>query len=344
MVFLGPYVSALEHHIQSYLPPTGHYLVKGLNISQRDQRMNNLMDYDCFIETDYARFDRRVSKQILQLVEFVCLTHNFNNSDYFNVLSIAWKTFGLSALGTTYTVEGTRCSGDAWTSIGNGLINKFLTWICLRDIPHVSYHEGDDGVIGIHRRNLDVALERLRFLDVLGFKAKIDVHHTLNTVSFCGRKLYSDGCDVRSYCDLQRSLAKFNTTVSEGDPEALLLAKAMSYNSTDKHTPIIGELTWSIISILKPSVSKRRLKRAQAHISTERYNASFENIGPPDVPHAARASACLTAGLSPSVQYAFESYYRSWTNIGFIPAVVDKLPADWDISGDTHVCLNDAVV
>lgn len=343
MSFLGPYIAALEHHIADHPPESGHFLVKGLSAAKRDKRMTDLLDFDTFIESDYSRFDRRVSIQILQLVEFVCLTFLYDDTEFARVLSLSWKTFGLSSLGTKYHVDGTRCSGDAWTSIGNGLINRFLTWVCLRDMKYKSYHEGDDGVIGIHRRDVSQVMERLQFLDILGFKAKIAVHNTIDTVSFCGRKLYQDASMVRSYCDLERSLAKINTTVSEGDPQALLLAKMMSYNATDRHTPIVGALTWSIICILSPQVNARRLKRAKAHIRSERYEANFEGIGPPNVPNASRASAYMTSGYSPAQQLAFEAYYASWVSLGFIPSVVDKLPGDWQIDDDSYVVLNDHV-
>ena len=175
----------------------------------------------------------------------------------------------------------------------------------------------------------------LKFLEYLGFTAKIIVRTDLNELGFCGRKYFVDGCNVSSMCDLNRSLAKMHTTCSNGDLQALALAKAMSYHHTDKHTPIIGTITHVIIKHLRPVVSARRLKRAINHYQRERpisfgWNNKWdlEPVSP-----AARAAAAITSDISPTTQIAFEKYYLS---LPFIPDRFVQLPVQWDFSNQSH--------
>lgn len=336
--FVGPFISALEHSYQDL-----DFLVKGLTTEQRNTKLDSLLDYDMYIETDYSRFDRHISLPILMLFEFVALTYRFDDPELNAAISYSWKTFGFSEYGTMYDVTGTRCSGDAWTSIGNGLLNKFLTWICMRDIKHHSIHEGDDGIIAIHNKDLGKTLTNLKFLTQLGFTAKIEVRKHINYIGFCGRKYYVDGCNVKSYCDLNRSLAKFHTTCSAGDPKALACAKAMSYHYTDHATPLIGTITHVIIKHLLPTISARRLKRAIKHITRERPNVRFSSnnkwqLSP--VSPAARAAASLTSNISPTAQLAFENYYLS---LPYVPDKFDKLPIAWEFSDRSHVHLFDCL-
>lgn len=306
--------------------------------------METLLAYSYFIEIDFNRFDRRVSLEILQQVEFIFLTHPFPDADDLHrALSMSWETIGISEFGTRYKTRGTRCSGDAWTSIGNGLLNRFMTWLCLRDIRHSSYHEGDDIILGIHKCDLALVQHRLEFLGVLGFSAKIIERPELSTAIFCGRQFGHSASGLSSYCDLRRTMLKFSTTVSNGAEMPLLLAKARSYYSTDRDTPIIGPLCWAIIQVLQPKVTKRQLKRAAAHFSSERYQPIKQGLDltPPRIEPHSRAAIELHNDINISMQEAFEAYYLSWIDLGFIPSSIDPIPGTWDVSGNTTIFFHD---
>lgn len=306
--------------------------------------METLLSFDFFIEIDFNRFDRRVSVEILQQVEFLFLTSPFPDAyDLHRAISLSWETVGISEFGTRYKVRGTRCSGDAWTSIGNGLLNKFMTWLCLRDIKHSSYHEGDDIILGIHSTDKDLVLHRLEFLSVLGFSAKIILRPELSQAVFCGRQLGRSIDTIISHCDLTRTLLKFNTTVSNGAEAPLLLAKARSYYSTDRDTPIIGQLCWSIITILGPVITKRQLKRAVAHFSTERYLPVHHGLDltPPRVLPESRSAVELHTGINIATQEAYEFYYESWIAHNHIPSDVVRLPGEWDLTGNATIFFHD---
>lgn len=312
-----------------------------------------------FVEIDFARFDMSISYEIMLQFELFVLSSFFElDKDLIELLTCltgALLTKGVSEIGLFYMMMGGRCSGDAHTSIGNGLLNHFLTVTLLSGLPTdawVSFHEGDDGLIGIKEGYEDTVMHMLSFFPCFGFQVKVDKYNSLEETSFCGRYIFSDRDKADSYADPMRTLAKFHTSCSDGDPQSLMLAKAISYYMTDAGTPILGALTASIIRILLPIVSESRLRRGLQHIAKERYlltvtdselnkltKALLQRIRNDKYPvvepsAAARAAFALRTAITPGAQVRYEEYYKSWT---YIPATVDKIPVDWTISEDAHV-------
>lgn len=329
--------------------------MKGLNLKQREEKLSghnktaqSLADYDCFLETDYSRFDLCISAAYLASVERIFLTYAFQGDPILlDLVACLGTTRGLNELGLSYNVLGTRCSGDAHTSIANGLINHFNTWLAFSELPRsswVSFHEGDDGIIGMSSQYRDQAIHNLHLLPVLGFQLKLIVHKNLDDATFCGRFLVSKLRGVESYCDLRRSLAKIHTIGSDGDPEALLLAKMISYYHTDSTTPVIGTLCTVIIKLLLPRVTTRRLMRAMNHLKRDWWFAHkhkdlvLRESYPLNIPDPfVRALVADRSDIDIGLQYAFEAYYISWLKLGHIPSIVDKLPGDWTTKVDMHV-------
>lgn len=313
--------------------------------------MKKLLNYSCFIETDYERFDASISLEYLKNVEFLFLTMMFPYDEYpdYNIAMLrAQKTFGLNEIGLSYSISGTRCSGDAHTSIGNGLINHFNTWLCLSTLPKkswVSYHEGDDGVIAVDLPYIDQAAYNLHLMPCLGFKLKMNKFNDVNAVSFCGRFLASDRDKLVDVCDILRTLSKIHTICSDGDPQSLTLAKMLSYYHSDGDTPIIGCLATVLIRLLHPQVSARRLTRALQHLKydywfrTKVRSADFDNIDFKfkDPTPCKRALVALRTGWSPGLQIAYENYYKSFLTLGFLPKIIHKLPHKWDFTVDSQM-------
>lgn len=242
LCIIGPFVSAIEHRLID-----APFLVKGLSISDRDVKLGcvgrGLQHYPYYIETDYSRFDMSISLEYLEDVENVLLTSCFDDDDYNKCFELAMRTRGICDIGLTYEVLGTRCSGDAHTSIGNGLINYFNTWLAFENLPTGSWtsvHEGDDGLIGLDSQVVDAAMYNLHLFPVLGFQLKVLRFRCFSQTTFCGRWLAADSAGVVSMCDLPRTLSKFHTICSDGDERSLLLAKCLSYYHTDRATPILG--------------------------------------------------------------------------------------------------------
>lgn len=324
-------------------------LVKGLSLDERNMRLrgrdsdghllfDGIDSYDKFYETDYSRFDLSISASYIRCVERIFLASPFlSELDYHRMLPWLVQTVGLSDLDLTYTVLGTRCSGDAHTSIMNGLINHFNTWLCMSEVPRsswVSFHEGDDALIASRGIPKDQVIHNLHLMPVLGFQLKLDVYDYVGDTSFCGRMVFENECVIDSHCDLIRTLTKFHTVCADGDAAALLLAKSMSYYHTDRSTPVLGTLCWVLITMLTPLVNPRRLRRAFDNLMSDywfrqTHSCSLNDDRPfvePDV--AARVNVSRRCGISIDMQHQYESYYKTWLEDGFIPTNIRALPLD----------------
>jgi len=336
-------------------------LVKGLNLDDRLAKMNgkfvdatgkstsNVLDYNLYFETDYTRFDLSISQHYIAVVEKMFLCTPFaGDSLYLQAMSMAITTIGISDIGFVYHVNGTRCSGDAHTSIGNGLINHFNTWLCLSNMPvgsWCSYHEGDDGLICTYQEYRDQVSYNLHLMPCLGFQLKIDVFNDISQTSFCGRFLGECSGKLISTCDVIRSLSKLHTICSDGDAKSLLVAKMISYYHSDSDTPFVGTLASVLIQIYLPQISHRQLQRAVDHLKrdwwfrTKNSWVDFYRESYPYVqPSAEKRALCwLRTGFSIGMQCRFESYYLSWLMLGYVPRRIDKIYGEWFDKPGTHV-------
>lgn len=340
---IGPYIASYD------LPLKAHpSFVKGLNVLERESKMSTLLNYDCYIETDYTRFDMSISLPMLTDVQDLLLCLPFETDDVsrlIELLRMAHHTRGINELGIRYKVKGTRCSGDAHTSTGNTLLNHFNTWVALKDLPPntwTSYHEGDDGVIACHKSVLDQVCYNLNILPCLGFQVKAQLYRSIDLVTFCGRWFYSVRGVLKSTCDLTRSLAKLHTTCHLGNPLALVLAKFLSYYHTDSSTPIIGPFITCFIRMYVTKISKSQFVRANRTLRRDWWFREHNKLCPFDyknikrdyveIDGEARAMVALRTGLSPGMQMKYESYYKSFETLGYLPDKIDKLPGDWSFT------------
>lgn len=336
---IGPYISSVEHYLHD-----APFLVKGINLPDRDKRMTKLLDYHTYLETDYSRFDMTISHQWLECVQDPLLLLFFEESTQLReALMLARKTSGVSSYGLKYDIVGTRCSGDAHTSIGNGLINAFNTWMIYSDIPEdeiCAFHEGDDGIVGFTSDYADCA-NRVYIMDSLGFKVKAFITQDITQATFCGRYLAEDGGSLLSYCDPYRTLSKLHITFSNGQLPMLLLAKCLSYRYTDGATPIIGPIVKTLVKLLQSNnitnskYSKINIKSSYRHAMANRWVMRLmENVDldqySEDVDERLRVPFAIRTGINPTAQRRIESYYVQMFS-KYIPESFDKIPAMTEI-------------
>jgi hypothetical protein len=329
---LGPYVASIEK-----LAKECPYLVKGLTPQVRGPLMAEHWR-GAIVETDFSRFDMTVSRDMIIHVERALFRKAYPEGLYPDldlILPMLEKLTGLTDLGVSYTVDGTRASGDAHTSIANGFLNRFIIWYCLRNHDSrswSSFHEGDDGFINCETDAVEEIVNNLNCASILGFKLKVEIPATPELANFCGRSICSD-CH-REFCDLPRAFSKLHVTVKQGDLKALALAKAYSYLSTDPHTPMISVLCGALIAHLEPIVSYRKLGNIIKH--TRRYEVDKILKGKKDVDRnlqispCCRAAVALQTGWSPQLQVAFEDEVREWkSGVTWIsPIAVDDYQVD----------------
>ncbi len=331
---IGPYINSIEHFL-AHSPR----LVKSLNIPQRDAKMTRLLDFDTYFELDYSRFDMTMSYDWMTNVELAIFSDLFPGDDhiYFReFMRMALTTTGISRSGMVYKIIGTRCSGDAHTSIANGLTNMFNLWLALGSVPSddwLSYHEGDDTALACVASVADLVEANLGLVNCFGFKLKITRSSDISTIGFCGRFLASDLGKLVSYADPLRTLDKFHISLYPGDARSLALAKALSYHHTDGQTPIIGSLCRLVMRDLPMSVLKpKHLQR----VLNERWNTRNTKISERRTDKVTadhfRVPFFVKTGITPAQQQAIEHQLDQ----------LDYVPANFDIIRGSLVLLETA--
>jgi hypothetical protein len=335
LVTLGPYISAFEH--AAALCP---YLVKGLSMVDRDAKLSELQNYARIVETDFSRFDSTLNKFLMRSIEGTVFRSRFPPADFpdFDLaLTYCETTTGNTLGGVRYNASG-RCSGDAHTSIGNGLVNAFVTYLCQKNLPRdewISFHEGDDGIIGVSSQHYHQLIANLMLIGTLGFTVKVVLPASLDTAMFCGRSHYGTHT-LTSMCDVRRTLLKFHISTSHLSPRRAVLAKALSYLATDRNTPIIGPLCYSIVRVLKTSHADIR---AFHRVKMSKYDrqrvmdglVSAENLLHPSICPNSRNVLELKEHISVTHQLAIEKEFYNWTVLGFIPCEVPRIESHQDV-------------
>lgn len=354
MAVLGRFVGKVEHKAAK-----APFLVKGLDLKARDKRMSHLMKFKRFIEIDYARFDMTINEALLEVERTIVLSPYPRKlyPEVHKAYDLMMLTKANSAFGTTYTKAGGRQSGDLTTSIGNGLLNRFAVWYCLRKIPRKEWeaaHEGDDGLIGCSEEYLEQIIENLQFLWSIGFQGKIDVYNDITQTSFCGRFLTQVGGELRSYSDPLRAMAKLHLTTASGDPKLLICAKAMSYLHTDSETPIIGPWAKAVVSILYPKFGKERMKKQMLKLLTTNevpwfYRMAVRNAAgiddvlssrPGVVDEELRGAFAFRTGISVAEQLIMEKAFDEWVERGEVLDNFDPVEIRWVFKPNCHYNIN----
>lgn len=347
LAILGPYIAAFEHHALNC-----EELIKGLTLKERDRKMSALCGFDAYAETDYTRFDLTISQMIMRLIEFLIFDTTFDFSEHpflKEALMLALTTKGVSDFGWMYDIEGTRCSGDAHTSIGNALVNLFNAWLSSRLIPEGECKdvvEGDDGAKGFMKKWQGLIDFSIKQLTYLGFRVKVNYSPVIEDITFCGRFMTETPLGLVSFCDPFRTLDKFHVTCSNNEHLAgLLKAKSMSYLDTDGNTPVVGPLVWALRNVLKDVKLSGSVVRAargmRRHIVDQNFKVlEKRNIKPVILPEV-RAAFAHRTGMSIPEQIAHEKMTEEWVRLGYIPKHIPKIfTKDPDVGdGNKHVHL-----
>jgi hypothetical protein len=242
---LGPYIKSIEiaaHNCEAF--------IKGLDDEAVNKKIENLLGFEVFAESDYTRFDQSQGYDTLHGIQNRIITRAYSNDAFFQSLMTRTVNIkGCTRLGIFYIAD-TRASGDAHTSLGNGLTNYFFTWLALRKLPRhswKSYHEGDDGIIGIKPQFVNQAVYNLEFLQCLGFSLKLRTATSMPSLCFVGRRFFCSYGTIKTAPDLKRLLAKFHITSSPLQGELILAAKSFSYFIKYRRSPVVTHLTYHTI-------------------------------------------------------------------------------------------------
>ncbi|APG76483.1 hypothetical protein 2 [Hubei tombus-like virus 39] len=364
LVRLGPIIAGIERDFKC------PWAVKHLSVSQRDVHVAEylgLTPVSTVIDIDQSRFDRHISRFWLyvetELLSYMC--HPDDRQELRALLNKQIVTRGFHTQGIRYSTVGGRCSGDANTSIGNTILNCLITQLAFCSLGYTDFksvHDGDDGLITIYGPIMRVennhALESLvedltEAMRVLGFDAKIKIHHDIHTATFDGRMLYFDRGEVKSMADPLRTIVKMHMTAHPTQEKdwtvklrnSLLLAKALSYAASDLDTPIIGAWCQFVIRNLTHNVS-HPLSKSNKKMLTPRYPKEIKrrmDLAP--IPKGylwalrkrnttieARAAFFVNSNIGTIEQEMMEVWLDGSNNIDHIPPKLTIAPREFDLN------------
>nr|AJR19147.1 RNA-dependent RNA polymerase [Lake Sinai virus] len=334
---LGPYFSAIEHRASS-LP----FLIKGCDIPARCLKMSSLLGWANYYEIDYSRFDLSISAEVISQYEHSWVSLVYPPHSYpafWQTLVSTLVTSGFSEYGITYSLPGSRCSGDPHTSVGNGLLNAFLTWLVTYDKDCAYFCEGDDGIIGC---SVPIG-DELEIIPDLGFMLKIDRYDHVNDCSFCGMYLLDCRGSLSMYSDPMRTLSKIHVCCADGLPNNLIVAKALSVLNLNPSTPIITAFCRHILNVVESKLlnprNRNRLAVAVRRVAPWMVHIPFRYVPEyrepcPDM----RAAFAARTGISPALQRQYEEYLLS---LPFVPSRYVLLKRDVELDGLSTSLLGD---
>nr|WIL00372.1 MAG: RNA-dependent RNA polymerase [Lake Sinai virus 2] len=331
---LGPYFSAIEHNAAG-LP----FLIKGCDIPSRAVKMSSLLGWPHYYEIDYSRFDLSISAEVISQYEHAWVSLVYPpliHPRFWQTLVATLVTSGFSEYGITYSLPGSRCSGDPHTSVGNGLLNAFLTWLVTYDKDATFFCEGDDGIIGC---STPMGGE-IEIIPDLGFMLKIDHYEHVDDCSFCGMYLLDDRGLLRMYSDPVRTLSKIHVCCADGLPNNLIVAKALSLLNLNPCTPVVTAFCRHILRVVRSVLlnprNRNKLSAAVKRVApwAVYFPFSYEPFHSEPTP-AMRAAFSARTGISPALQISYEQYLL---NLKYVPSSYRYLKRDLDIDG-VHTAL-----
>lgn len=239
-------------------------------IEQATQRQHNV--------TDYSSFESAVDNDIRDIEKFalikLCERANFVNTKR----AIVKHGFGFRILKTKWGLFriGSRCSGDFWTSFGNGLVNLCLLAYCAYAngvspdtflLHSKAVVEGDDGITASQYPDKELLLS-------LGFKYSSEFSGSQPGDCDFLRSLWVDGYRI---LNIGRAMKIFfcrgASRLRKSKQLYLIRCAALSlYHSSPGH-PV---LTAVVNRILRQTVSVRPFKNYLKYLDT--HNRCYEEL------------------------------------------------------------------
>jgi len=198
---LAQYLVPIEHLMWKLKPSTNFGLrvfAKGRNAVQRatDLSKMQLWPDTRFVLIDHSKFDSRIHREHLKV------SHEFNERFYHGGDRSKLRLLGKCQLknkcitekGLFYEVDGRRMSGDIDTAKGNCEINYTVLRYLLQGVPSCIYLDGDDSVVSVPAKWVDLVVERVRNNVGTGMQSTVEVANHFHEVEFCqSRPIYTNG-------------------------------------------------------------------------------------------------------------------------------------------------------
>lgn len=193
----GPIAKSIERVIYS----CDAHFIKHVPVPARPGFIRRSMPgSSVYLESDYSAFESHFTPELMLACELILYRHmlsrisNYHGLDLRdceNVVRLFSPILGrnrMRAGDVRMCVDGTRMSGEMFTSLGNGFSNLILMEYILarRGIQGVrGFVEGDDGLFAVPARYRDRIPTEEDFA-ALGFHVKLAVRERIEEASFCG--------------------------------------------------------------------------------------------------------------------------------------------------------------
>lgn len=332
-VAVGRFLRPLEHVIYRAIErlfgaPT---VMKGFNASELGSMMHEAwMSYNdpCALGLDASRWDQHVSVNLLAW-EHSIYDMYYRDPELRRYLEWQLHNWGFIVCadgGFKYATDGTRCSGDMNTALGNCLLMCAIIYSLLKilglakegNVAVRLFNNGDDCVLIGERADIMRIRERVvPFFHTLGFVMKVEeVVFELEKVSFCQTQPLYDGASWRACRDPGVSLTKDATILGEHFARPLTLPSQLY---------VIGKCGLSLcggLPVLQEYYTACiRCGSATGTVDERFYGSGFYqlsrgmNEGYREVTDAARLSFARAFDIMPDTQMELERYYRGVSSL-----------------------------
>lgn len=326
---LHPIFSVVEHSVVEQIADLAGF-VKGRTPNERlDFTSKILFPADAVVGTDYSTFECSLRPETRLSIERAVFRHMVSRCserfkrDFETLMSL--QDLPVCAHGIGWFGRMTcRCSGDIWTSLGNGLTNYFVTLFVVSRVTGLPFEpdvlhgvfEGDDGAFMIVGHGGHLSLDRFsEACAQMGFSVKREFHTCFEEVGFC-----QDFCarDKTLLQDPRRMLPKFllsDAAQKWSSRKQLGLAKAKVLSSIAQYPgcPITWALCarlWSVCSESEAVWDRDWYERRMQQFAAEH---GYKETRPSRV---AREAYALVFGVSEAVQLDVENYILHKWRIG----------------------------
>jgi hypothetical protein len=339
-VAVGVYLKPIEHQVYHAINSVfgTPVVAKGLNTFERGQMIRSAWDdmHDpVAVFMDASRFDQHVSRDALLWEHSVYLWIYDNDPELRRLLG--WqlnnKGFIRDADGTVkYRTDGTRCSGDMNTAMGNVLLMCGLMWAYLEEHApgYRLVNDGDDCVVMIERRYLErVRDTHFTWFRERGFKMKWEGEtDEFELIEFCQSQPVFDGSRWRMVRDPRITVDKDNlctrslNNLREWQEQCQSIADCGLALAGD--LPVLG----AYYSMYDQGIrQERKLETGMDYLAR-----NLTGKRKPPTPQA-RDSFFAAFGITPDEQEALEAFYDTVTPV-YCKAVIPG-----DTITETHTTL-----
>lgn len=302
------YTKPIEEHMKTItlgVVSDTQVFVKGLNPTQRAELFLakvKRFDRPIYLELDHTKFDSSISEQWL-LASHRKYLKMIPSKVFANLLSQKLKNKGLTKYGLRYKTRGTRMSGDADTSLGNGIVNADALVYVLIQSSIQKYDlliDGDDSVIIIETS--DLPKFKPSIFEDLGFNTKLKVVKDLVKVEFCQSQVVL-GAEPKFVRHPHRALTKIFACRHNYDKDQRLQWLAgvgMCEMSLNQDMPVLGPIGYELAKLHQKPIVEHDLQWRMMGVQVKKELKPLE-----------RQAYYETFGLDPSFQQLLEQSVQS---------------------------------